>query len=161
MKSHEREVSVPPSAEVKNPSEPSSFTITIDSIRDYEFRVKLDKEQYAELLTDEPAPLGGDKAPNASRLLAAAVGNCLCASLVFCARKARAPLRGVHSEVTLHYTRNEKGRLRVGGIEVRMEPEFEGSDPGKAGRCLELFEDFCVVTQSVRKGIDVSVTVNQ
>ncbi len=161
MHSHKPDVSVPPGGEVNKPLEPSSFTITIDNISDYEFRVKLDKQQYADLLTDEPAPLGGDKAPNASRFLAAAVGNCLCASLVFCARKAHAPLRGVHSEVTLHYARNEKGRLRIGKIDVRMEPEFEGSEPGKAGRCLELFEDFCVVTQSVRKGIDVSVTVKR
>ncbi len=161
MNSHKREVSVSPGAEVKKPPGAPSFTITIDSISDYEFRVRLDKEQYAELLTDEPAPLGGDKAPNASRFLAAAVGNCLCASLVFCARKSHAPLRGVHSEVTLHYARNEKGRLRIGRIEVRMEPEFEASDPGEASRCLELFEDYCVVTQSVRNGIDVSVTVKR
>ena len=26
-------------------------------------------------------------------------------------------------------------------------------------RCLELFEDFCVVTQSVRNGIEVDVAV--
>jgi hypothetical protein len=26
-------------------------------------------------------------------------------------------------------------------------------------RCLELFEDFCVVTQSVRRGIDAEVAV--
>lgn len=26
-------------------------------------------------------------------------------------------------------------------------------------RCLELFEGFCVVTQSVRRGIDVDVAV--
>jgi hypothetical protein len=26
-------------------------------------------------------------------------------------------------------------------------------------RCLEIFEDFCLVTQSVRAGVDVSVDV--
>jgi len=26
-------------------------------------------------------------------------------------------------------------------------------------RCIEMFEDFCIVTQSVRKGIDVKVAV--
>jgi hypothetical protein len=27
------------------------------------------------------------------------------------------------------------------------------------GRCLEMFEDFCIVGQSVRQGIDVGVEV--
>jgi len=50
------------------------FRISMDSIQDYRFRVRFDKEQYAELQMDEPPPLGGDSAPNASRILAAAVG---------------------------------------------------------------------------------------
>jgi hypothetical protein len=29
----------------------------------------------------------------------------------------------------------------------------------KMGRCLELFESFCTVTQSVRHGIEVTVAV--
>jgi hypothetical protein len=28
-------------------------------------------------------------------------------------------------------------------------------------RCFEIFEDFCIVTQSVRKGINVQATVNR
>ena len=60
-------------------SEAAQFSITMDQIEDYHFRVTFDKDQYPDLLTDEPAPIGRDSAPNASRLLAAAVGNCLCA----------------------------------------------------------------------------------
>jgi len=137
------------------------FSITLDQVQDYEFRVKFDKEHLEDLMTDEPPPLGHDRAPNASRLLAAAVGNCLAASLVFCARKTRLDMHGLHAEVALQYGRNEKGRLRVGKIEVVMEPKFDESEPEKAERCLALFEDYCVVTQSVRHGTPISVSVKR
>jgi uncharacterized OsmC-like protein len=137
------------------------FSITLDQVQDYEFRVKFDKEQLEDLMTDEPPPLGRDRAPNASRLLAAAVGNCLSASLVFCARKARLNMQGLHTEVAVQYARNEKGRLRIGKIEVVIEPKFDESQPEKAERCLGLFEDYCVVTQSVRHGTPISVSVRR
>jgi uncharacterized OsmC-like protein len=140
-------------------AEPGRFSITLDSIKDYEFRVKFDKEQFEDILMDEPPPVGGDTGPNAPRLLAAAVGNCLSASLLFCARKSRVDVDGVHTEVSVQYTRNEKGRIRIGKIDVAIEPKISRREPDKARRCLELFQDYCVVTESVRTGIDVSVAV--
>ena len=58
----------------------STFSLQVEQIDGFEFRVKFDKEQFAPLLLDEPPPLGHDTAPNAARLLAAAIGNCLAAS---------------------------------------------------------------------------------
>jgi organic hydroperoxide reductase OsmC/OhrA len=55
--------------------------------------------------------------------------------------------------------RNEAGRLRVKDVRVRIKPVIEESQQARMQRCLELFEDFCVVTQSVRQGIDVDVAV--
>jgi len=141
------------------PEKVGRFSISVDQVQDYEFRVKFDKEQVQDLMTDEPPPLGHDKGPNASRLLAAAVGNCLSASLVFCARKTRLELRGLHTEVAFQYARNEKGRLRVGKIDVVISPQFDESQPEKVQRCVELFEDYCTVSQSVRAGIPMSVSV--
>ena len=138
---------------------PGGFTITLDNVNDYEFRVKFDKDQYPELWMDEPPPLGGDKAPNAGRLLAAAIGNCLSASLLFCTRKARVPIEGVHAEVKVSFARNEKGRVRIGKIDVVLDPRIDRSDPQAADRCLALFEEYCTVTASIRQGIDVAVTV--
>lgn len=144
-----------------NSQEHSQFSISIDCIQDFEFRVKFDNPLYQDLLMDEPPPVGQDHAPNPSRLLAAAVGGCLSASLLFSARKLRLNMQGLHSDVTVQHTRNEKGRLRIGKISVEIIPNIEEPDPQKLQRCLDLFEDFCVVTQSVRKGIDVSVAVKQ
>ncbi|NWG14697.1 MAG: OsmC family protein [Acidobacteria bacterium] len=141
-------------------SEGHQFTIGMDLVQDYRFMVRFDKDHYPGLLMDEPPPLGGDTAPNASRILAAAVGNCLSASLLFCVRKARINVEQVHADVTVRFARNERGRLRIANIDVRIEPSLAAADRDKAQRCLELFEDYCVVTQSVRNGIDVSVHVS-
>lgn len=137
----------------------SGFSITVDQVEDYEFRVRFDGEHFAELRMDEPPPLGSDKGPNASRVLAAAIGNCLSASLLFCARKARVPVGNIHTEVKVEIVRNEAGRLRVGKVEVTIDPNIPEAEREKARRCLDLFEDFCTVTQSVRRGIEVKVAV--
>ncbi|MBM3790311.1 MAG: OsmC family protein [Acidobacteria bacterium] len=153
-------VSTPdPGSQKKSPAEHGRFTVHMEQVRDFEFRVKFDKEEFAELRMDEPAPLGSDSAPNASRILAAAVGNCLSASLLFCLRKSHAEVRSIRTDVQVELSRNEQGKLRIGRIAVAIEPEMAAADAAKLERCRELFEDFCVVTQSVRQGIDVRVQV--
>jgi len=137
----------------------SQFTISMDQVRDYEFRVKFDKEGMPDLVMDEPPPLGSDKGPNPARILAAAIANCLSASLLFCTRRARVALGEIRTEVTMQIVRNERGRLRVGKVEVVIDPRIPEAEKEKARRCLEVFEDFCIVTQSVRDGLEVSVTV--
>ena len=137
----------------------SEFSIVVDQVRDYEFLVKFDKQGLPDLAMDEPPPLGSNAGPSAARVLAAAIGNCLSASLLFCARKARVNLGPIRTEVKVRIVRNENQRLRVGAVEVTIDPHLEASEREKAQRCLGLFEDFCTVTESVRRGIDVQVTV--
>ena len=141
-------------------SEPASeFTISMDQVRDYEFRVRFDKEGLPDLIMDEPPPLGHDAGPNPSRILAAAIANCLSASLLFCARRARVELGPIHTEVKMEIVRDQNKRLRVGKVEVVIDPHLPDAEKEKAARCLEIFEDFCVVTQSVRQGFDIAVSV--
>ncbi len=126
----------------------------------YRFRVRFDREGMPDLTTDESPPLGEGKGPNPSRLLATAVGNCLAASLLFCLGKARLSLDGMEAEVLTDFTRNDAGRLRIGGIRVRLLPHWTEEAAAKARRCLEIFEDFCVVTHAVRNGVPVTITVD-
>jgi organic hydroperoxide reductase OsmC/OhrA len=136
-----------------------TFTFTMDLQDGYSFLVDFDQEGVPPLLIDEPAPLGEGAGPNAARMLAAAVGNCLSASALYCLRRARIDVQGMHTTVAGSLERNDAGRLRIGNIKVRIEPVVEASEQPRMRRCLELFEDFCVVTQSVRQGIEVDVAV--
>jgi len=134
-------------------------TVVLELEEGYRFRADLGLPGVPPLVLDEPPPLGEGAGPDAARVLAAAVGDCLSASALFCLRKARVEVRGMWTEVSVSFARNEQGRLRIGGIGVRMRPEVAPGDVGRIRRCLEIFEDFCVVTQSVRGGIDVRVEV--
>jgi hypothetical protein len=61
--------------------------------------------------------------------------------------------------VVARVTRNEQGRYRISGIDVELIPELQEDDPARLNRCERLFEDFCVVTESVRRGIPVDVKI--
>lgn len=142
-------------------SEPPTyeFTIEMEQVEDYAFRVRFDKEQFPPLDMDEPVPLGKESGPNASRVLAAAIGNCLSASLLFCARKSHVEVGPIQTKIAVRTGRNERKRLRIVGIRVEIDPHVPGPEKQKALRCLDLFEDYCVVTQSIRQGIPVEVSV--
>jgi organic hydroperoxide reductase OsmC/OhrA len=137
----------------------SEFVLEIEQVDEYEFKVRFDKEQYAELKMDEPPPLGKDAAPSPSKMLAAAVGDCLSASLLFCLRKARVPVGPIKTRVHATVDRNERGRLRIQRLEVEIDPNIPEEAREQARRCIALFEDFCTVTQSVREGIDIQARV--
>jgi len=136
-----------------------SFSFTMDLQDGYRFLVNFEQEGIPDLLMDEPEPLGDGTGPNAARVLAAAIGNCLSASALYCLRRARIEVHGIHTTVSGTLERNDAGRMRVSGIRVLIEPVVEDSEQPRMQRCLELFEDFCVVTQSVRAGINVEVDV--
>jgi uncharacterized OsmC-like protein len=140
-------------------SEESGFSLDLRRIDDFEFEVRFDREQFATLTVDEPEPIGHDRGPNAARLVGAAVGNCLSASLLFCLKKSQVEVDGLETTVRGGLRRNDRGRLRLGRIDVEIRIDLPEADRKKLDRCLDLFEDFCVVTASIREGVDVDVRV--
>ncbi|MCM3881974.1 MAG: OsmC family protein [Vicinamibacterales bacterium] len=136
--------------------------VTLRFTRGFEFVAHFeDTPGLPPLFFDEPSPLGAGAAPNAAAVLGAAIGDCLSASLVFCLRKARLDVLDLTTHVVTHVTRNEQGRFRVSGIDVEINPQLSKADDARFQRCEDLFEDFCVVTESVRQGIPVKVTVGK
>lgn len=135
----------------------SSFELTLEQLGGFEFKVGFDKP-WPELHTDEPPPLGRDAGPNPARLLALAIANCLSASLVFCLQRKGEKVEGLKARVRVDVVRNERGRQRIGQVEVTLLTPLPRESPALL-TCLDTFEDFCTVTQSVRAGLDVKVNV--
>ncbi|HSM06664.1 MAG TPA: OsmC family protein [Longimicrobiales bacterium] len=138
---------------------PGPFRADLAQRDHFRFDVTFGDEPWAPIVVDEPAPLGDGAGPNAARLLAAAVGNCLAASLLLCLEKSRVELLDLRATVEGVMERNERGRFRIPSLSVTLEPTVEGEPSARYDRCLDLFEDFCIVTQSIRKGIEVDVSV--
>src|SRR6186997_419193 len=105
-------------------SDQRTHHVTLRFARDYQFVAEFNDVIAAPpLRLDEPRPLGEERGPNAAALLGAAVGDCLAASLVFCLRKARVSVDGLTARVATHVTRNEKGRFRIGSVDVELVPD--------------------------------------
>ncbi len=146
-------------SQVKTPDVVGEYTISLEQIKDFEFLVKFDKENHPNLELDEPPPLGADKGPNAGRLLAAAVGNCLSASMLFCSRKAKVNVERIETKVMVQVIRTENRRQRIGRLSVEITPQIAAAQHDEAARCMDIFQDFCTITESVRHGIPVDVTI--
>jgi uncharacterized OsmC-like protein len=126
----------------------------VERLEGYRYRVTFPSGA-REMLMDEPSPLGKGDYVSATQALAAAIGNCMCASLQYCMERSRAEVGDISSEVAFRYDRDEKGRLRIAEISIKVAAcSPEGS---KLERCSALFEDFCTVTKSIEVGIPVRV----
>ena len=138
------------------------FSFEMEWLEHLAFNVKWNFHDSPDLFMDEPPSMGGSgKGPNAARMIVAGVANCLSASLAFCLTKSRVGMEGM--KVRCHGTleRNDRGRLRLTGIRIEPLVRMPGKDLAKLERCLGVFDDFCIVTESVRKGIPVDIQVYQ
>lgn len=140
-------------------SEEGRFTIHLTQQEGFQINVAFDWKRVPDLLMDEPPPLGEQKGPNASRMLAAAAANCLSASLLYCVFKEEPPDNCLRAEATCIMVRNEKKRQRIGGLDVKLIVSDVVKESARFARCIMLFEDFCVVSASIRQGIPMRVTV--
>ena len=137
----------------------SPIRISLEQDGEYSFRVHFPDTGLEPLLTDESPPLGNDAGPNPARLLLASVANCLAASLLFALRKFKNSPEPIRAEICAVPARNEQGRWRIGSAKATLHLPGRNADYKGLERALAQFEDFCVVAESVRKGIEVDVEV--
>lgn len=125
----------------------------------YAFKVNFEGAGLAALHTDEPAPLGEGAGPNPSAILLTSIANCLGASLLFALRKFRNTPGPIRAEIVARRERNAEGRWRIPHAEVTIHLSDKAADLEHFDRVLAQFEQFCIVTQSVRDGVSVDVRV--
>ncbi len=141
------------------PAAPEGAALALTLRDGYRFEVTFEPPGMPVLLTDLGPPLGAHQGPNPERLLAAAVANCLAASLLFALRKFGQAPGALRARARLQMVRNDQGRLRVGRIEVDLRLGVAAATLPRLGRALAQFEAFCSVTESVRAAFPVEVQV--
>jgi organic hydroperoxide reductase OsmC/OhrA len=132
----------------------------LELLEGYRFEVEFDVHSIPRLVVDEIKPIGEEEGPNPTRLLSAAVGHCISSSLLYCLGKAKVKVKKLETTVQAKVERNKEGYLRIAGLNVQVCLEVNEEDKARVPRCLKIFENYCTVTQSVRKGIEVKVTIS-
>jgi uncharacterized OsmC-like protein len=141
--------------------EEKGFKVSMKRDEGFVFSVDFGIDGVDTFKMDEPKPVGNDVGPGASKVLAAAMGNCLAASLLFCLQKARAEVGDIDTKVEGKMRRNENGRWRIREVNIEINPEIDlGKFQSQFDRCNSLFEDFCIVSKSIEEGIPINVEVN-
>ena len=135
------------------------MSVTVTQVQDYQFLVDFGGV-VPSLQADEPTPLGTGDGPSPSDLLLAAVANCMTASLLFALRKFKQDAGGIRATAEARFDRNEDRRLRVQDITIAIQLGSAADSIASLDRILAQFEAFCTVSQSVREGIPIFVTVD-
>ncbi len=113
------------------------------------------KDCYIDEVHENEAEMWG---PNPSRMLGMATIGCLSASFIFCMKKKNFNIENLETNAEVIIERNEKGYWRVKKIDVNIKPKLDSPEMKKrAEQCRKFFEDYCVVTQAIREGIEVDV----
>ncbi len=142
-----------------------SVVTRLKFLEGYRFSVEFDRGDLPHLTMDEPKPIGDGAGPDSIRLLSAAVGHCLSSSLIYTLKMALVKVQNLQTTVNLTMERSETGRQTVKRIAVQMNLQIDEAyreylaDARELKYALEFFENFCTVTQSVRKGINVEVNL--
>jgi len=145
--------------ERKNLMAENDFVAKVAQEQDYRFRVSFDLASAGGLEVDLGPPLGQASGPDPERLLAAAAANCLAASLLFALRKFKDNPGRITAEGTGRLVRNEQGRLRIERLKVAIQLSDKAEALPHLERSLGQFEDFCIVSQSIRQGIPIDLSV--
>lgn len=112
----------------------------------------------APVISDEPDPIGTNAGPSTPSMLAIAVGHCLSASLVETLRHAGIHVKASTTEAIAVVAPNEDGNPRIKRIDVTIRPVVD-KESGNIKRCIDVFENYCTVCQSIRPAIPVHVDV--
>ena len=130
---------------------------------DYKFIVDFNKGSIPDLFMDETEdiPGGEGKGPTASMLIAAAIGNCLSASLQFCLTKKRNKVNELKTKVVIFRERNKEGFWRISEANVTITPDIENAEDSSVQRCIEIFRKYCIVSSSLDAGIKINVNIEK
>lgn len=126
------------------------------------FKCDLGKIQMNDLFIDEYNKRSINKVgPNPSKLLALSVLGCLAGSLTFCLKKKKSSLSDIKGNAIITSMKNEDGFWRLKKIDITLNPRIDNSEMRKSmDQCQKSFEQFCIISESLREGIDININID-
>ena len=105
--------------------------------------------------------------PDAASLLGMAVISCLSASFIFCMEKRNLTLDNLEAKADISFKELKQGYKRIDSIDVKIIPKTDDADVLKRiKQCIKelksgqmFFEESCIITPSIREGINIQVKV--
>ncbi|MFX1567758.1 MAG: OsmC family protein [Promethearchaeota archaeon] len=126
------------------------------------FKCDLGKIQMNDLFIDEYNKRSINKiGPNPSKLLALSVLGCLAGSLTFCCKKNNVSLSDIEGKAIVTSMKNENGFWRLKKIDITLNPKIDNSEIRKnLDQCQKSFKQFCIISESIREGIDININLD-
>ncbi|MFX1532097.1 MAG: OsmC family protein [Promethearchaeota archaeon] len=126
------------------------------------FKCDLGNLRMDNLYIDESNKKKNEKiGPSPTKLLGLSVLGCLAASFSFCLQKKDFSLSELEGKAEVTIARNEKAFWRVKKIDIELNPKINTPDMRKrADQCRKFFEQYCIISESLRTGFEVNVKLN-
>ncbi|MBD3195263.1 MAG: hypothetical protein GF317_09420 [Candidatus Lokiarchaeota archaeon] len=112
---------------------------------------------------DEPGSFkGSDKGPSSVEYLLMGIGGCLGSSLSFCLQKKSVKVDEmiINLDGKLKHT-GPKMRLRLVKVDCNIFLSVKEGNQEDTEICEEQFREFCVITESIMKGIPITVNIKK
>ncbi|MFW9989737.1 MAG: OsmC family protein [Candidatus Odinarchaeota archaeon] len=98
--------------------------------------------------------------PSPVKLLGISVLSCLAASLEFCIEKENFSLSDLDGRAEVTVARDRENFWRIKKIDVEMIPKIDNPELLKRiEQCKKLFEQYCIISESLKKGIEINVNL--
>jgi len=125
------------------------------------FKCDLGQINMKDLFIDEQHKKTQEKiGPNPSKLLALSVLGCMSSSFAFCLQKKDFSLSDFRGKAFITSKRNEKGLWRIKEIKLELQPEIDTLKMReRADQCKKFFEQFCIISESIKEGIEITTNL--
>jgi uncharacterized OsmC-like protein len=126
------------------------------------FKCDFGQVKMKDLFIDEQHKKSQEKiGPNPSKLLALSLLGCMSASFAFCLQKRDFSLSDFKGKALIKSKRNAKGFWRIKEIKLELYPKIDTPKMReRADQCQKFFEQFCIISESIRDGIEITTNLN-
>jgi uncharacterized OsmC-like protein len=128
-----------------------------------DFGFKADVRQFKNILLDEPQSFkGSDRGPSPVEYILLGIGGCLGASFIHCCKINNLKIKRLELIVDGKMTHNQPyNHLELVNVNTELNIiDFKGKKDEDLEKCINNFKHYCVVTNSLIRGLPIDVKVN-